>query len=200
METVPTGFDPNALARLAYKRIGRRGLRDGLEAEELVAVGRAAIIASGARDAPLAVKVARNAMFDAIRKEVVRWRGRATVRAGHAFSCDGEEPSAGDMWDSTVHHGQHLQPAAEHYDLWEAMRALPEREYRVVSLHFWGGITMAAIGVELGVSERHAGRILESAKKNLKAVCQKRTPQTLTNVRGEETRRAVLSGRTEDAQ
>lgn len=196
METTKTGFDPTALSRLAYKRIGRRGLRVGLEAEELVSTGRAAIIAARVTDAPLAVKVAQNAMFDSIRKTIVRERGRVRVRHGDSYCCEGEQPSVGDMWDSTVHHGQHLRPAAEHYDVWEAMKALPPRQYRAIVLTFWNGMSDEGVAIEMGISSQAVDSLLRKAKINLKQGVGMRTVQTLTHVRGEESRRAVLSSRT----
>lgn len=68
------------------------------------------------------------------------------------------------------------------------MRALTPRQYLAVTLTFWGGMTQLQVGVEMGISERAAGRLIERATMEIKNVLggvQKPTSQTLTHVRGE---------------
>ncbi len=186
MGTALTGFDPTTLSRLAYKRIGRRGLRWCLEAEDLVSVGATAILAAGTPNPALAVRVARNAMFDVIRREARRVKGRVEVRTGESYCCDGESPSVGDMWDSTVHHGQHLQPEAKNHDLWEAMKSLPARQYQAITLTYWAGMSDEAVAVEMGISSQAVDALLKKAQRNIAAGVGIAIPHTLTHVRGKE--------------
>jgi RNA polymerase sigma-B factor len=157
-------------------------IRRTLNVKDLLQIGQVAILESGTQSEGMAVTVARRAMGMAIRREVIRQRGAVEVRAGHEFTCAGEEPSSGDMWDSTIHGGEHLQPVREHFDLWRALNSLTPQEYRAVSLTFWGGMSQAEIGDDLGVSQRHVSRLLGCALKKLKEICLNRQTQAITNM------------------
>jgi RNA polymerase sigma factor (sigma-70 family) len=190
-------LDYVAVCKRAIGTLQRRGVCEWLERDELIAEGCLALSMRKPDTEALAVKIARDAMIDTIRKTERRDRGRVEVRAGYgAESAD--EVSEGDEWDATVYGKQNLQPANTHPDLWEAMKALPAREYQVITLTFWGGKTQAEIAVELGVDQATVSRTLESAKKSLGA-CINGDSRTVTSMRGKETLRTVLSGGTEEA-
>ena len=113
----------NAVCQKAIGGIRRKGISEvlgrTLGITDLLQVGRLAVLKHGATEDGLAVTVAKRAMVRALERESVRQRGAVEVRAGHEFTCAGEEPSWGDMWDATVYQGEHLRPVQEHYDLWK---------------------------------------------------------------------------------
>jgi len=181
-----TRMNHMALCRQALAPLRRKGVCQWVEADELLSAGCVAILEAEVTDEALAVVIARRAMCKVIDKNRVRQAGRVEVREGHAFSCGGEEPSVGDMWDATIHGGQHLQPVRAHVDLWEGMRCLTPQQYRVVMLAFWGGKTQVEIAAEIGIGQQHVSRILASAQNILRDVCVNRKPQRMTNMRGKE--------------
>jgi DNA-directed RNA polymerase specialized sigma24 family protein len=99
----------------------------------------------------------------------------------------GAEVFDGDAWDDTIYEKQHIQPINARPDLWEAMKALPEREYRAVMLFYWGNMTQAQIAAEIGVDQKTISRDLESAKKLIRE-CLNGNPHTTTSMRGKEIR------------
>ncbi len=82
--------------------------------------------------------------------------------------------------------GGKVCPERTHPDLWEAMKALPARQYQAITLVYWGGKTLAEIGVEMGMSLQRVGQIIQEAKKNIHSALENRIPHTLTHVRGKE--------------
>lgn len=191
-------MDHMALCKQALGTLRRRGVCQWIEAEELLSVGCVAILEAGATDEALAVTIARRAMIDAVRRHEVRERGRVVIREGCA-GPDGDDITDGDQFDAAVHGGQNLRPENVHPELWEAMCALPPRDFRAVSLFFWGGKTQAEIAIEMGVSQRTVSTILEGAKNILKSLLNN-SADAMTTTRGNGTRRTVLSGGTEAAQ
>jgi len=187
-----------AICKRAIGTLQRRGVCEWIEREELIAEGCLALSTRKPDTAALAVKIARDAMIDAVRKSERQERGRVEVRAG--FGADSaDEVSDGDQWDATVHGKQNLQPLNTHPDLWEAMKALPARQYQAITLLFWGQKTLADIASEMGVSFQRVSQIIQDAKRNIHSALENSKPHTVTNVRGKETLRAVLSGRTDVA-
>lgn len=181
------------ICKRAIGTLQRRGVCEWVEREELIAEGCLALSMRKPETEALAVKIARDAMIDTIRKTERRDRGRVEVRAG----VDGtDEVSEGDQWDAAVYGKQKLQPLNTHPDLWDAMKALPAREYRVLTLVYWGGKTLAEIGIEMGVSQPRVSQLIANAKRNIKSALINRDPHTVTKVRGNEAPRAVLSGAT----
>ena len=154
----------DAVCQKAVGSFRRRGLSSRIRRvvgiEDLLSIGRIAVLENGTQDEGLAVTVAHAAMADAIKAEKIRQRGAVEIREGHTFTGAGEEPSVGDMWDAIVYGHQHIQPAARYYDLWEELRALSPREYRVIALTFWSGMTLHQVAAELGVSHMTVSRIL----------------------------------------
>jgi RNA polymerase sigma factor (sigma-70 family) len=201
METTAMGPVCLDYLKICQKAIGtlqRRGVCEWLERDELIAEGCLALSMRKPDTEALAVKIARDAMIDTIRKAECRDRGRVEVRVSYgAESAD--EGSEGDEWDATVYGKQNLQPANTHPDLWEAMKALPARQYQAITLVFWGGKTLADVAGEMGVSFQRVAQIVQEAKKNIHAALENSNPHTVTNVRGKETLRTVLSGGTEEA-
>ena len=186
METVTAGvcLDYMAISRRAIGTLQRRGVCEWLEREELIAEGCLALSTVRPDSEALAVIVARRAMIDAVRKNERRERGRVEVRGS---GTDGaEEASDGDQWDATVYGKQKLQPANTHPDLWEAMKALPAREYQAITLIYWGGKTQADVAVEMGVSRPRVAQIIASAEKKIQNALTNCTPHTITQVRGKE--------------
>jgi len=172
-----------AICKRAIGTLQRRGVCEWIEREELIAEGCLALSTRKPDTTALAVKIARDAMIDAVRKNERRNRGRVEVRAGHGAEVNGDEVPEGDQWDATVYGKQKLQPLNTHPDLWEAMKALPARQYQAITLAYWGGETQAEIAVELGVDQATVSRTLEAAKKSLHA-CINGNPHTVTNTRG----------------
>jgi RNA polymerase sigma factor (sigma-70 family) len=199
METTATGqvcLNYMAICKRAIGPLQRRGVCEWVERDELIAEGCLALSMTKPETEALAVKIARDAMIDTIRKTERRDRGRVEVRA----TAEGSDEALDvDALDAAVYGKQKLQPANTHPDLWEAMKALPPREYQAITLVYWGGKMLSEIGTEMGVSQPRVSQIIASAKKHLEAALINRNPHTVTNVRGKEAPRTVLSGGTERA-
>jgi RNA polymerase sigma factor (sigma-70 family) len=192
----PVCLDYVAICKRAIGTLQRRGVCEWVEREELIAEGCLALSAAVPDTEALAVTIARRAMIDTIRRTERRERGRVEVRASCSDCAD--EASDGDRWDATVHGKQGLQPVNTHPDLWEAMKALPAREYQAVTLFYWGGKTQAQIADAMGVDQATVSRTMASANKFLYS-CINGNSHTITNMRGKEAPRTVLSGGTEGA-
>jgi RNA polymerase sigma factor (sigma-70 family) len=182
---------------VSHKALGslrRRAVTEYIEAEELLSVGVLALVEAAPTDEALAVVIARRAMIDAVRRNERRERGRVWP-----VMEDVTEDDDLDALDTLMSSGgRALAPATVHADIWEVMKALPAREYQIVTLHFWGGKSQAAIAIELGVSQMTVSRSLENAK-NLMAECLNGKFHPITNTRGDGTQRTVLSGRKDAA-
>jgi RNA polymerase sigma factor (sigma-70 family) len=166
-----------AICKKASRALARQGV---CERDELMAEGCLALSMRKPDTEGLAVKIARDAMIDLLRKSERRNRGRVEVRSGHYAEVNGWDVSDGDQWDATVYGKQKIQPVHTHPDLWEAMKALPEREYRAVTLFYWGGMTQEEIAVEIGIDQQSVSRILKSALKILHT-CVNGDSRTVTN-------------------
>lgn len=153
----------------ALGRLRRLGVLRYVEEDELISVAAMALIERGPMSEALSVTVARRAMIALIRRNEVRQRGRVYASGGHEAEVSGAVISEADQWDAMIYGKQHIQPG-HRIDLWEAMGALPAREYRVLVLSFWGGCTQGEIGADLGISQQMVCKILERAKKNLASV------------------------------
>jgi RNA polymerase sigma factor (sigma-70 family) len=81
-------------------------------------------------------------------------------RAQHHFGDRGEMPEDCDQQSDSG-----CRP-----DIYEALKALPPREYRVVMLFYWGGKSQSEIAGELSVSQPRVAQILAAAQKNLRTV------------------------------
>ena len=182
-------MDYLAISKQALGGLQAQGVCRYVEAEELVSRGVLAILEARATEEPLAVVIARNRMCDAIDSNEVRTRGRVPVREGHALACDGEEPSVGDMWDETIHHGQNLQPEAPQVDLLDSLSALPPRQYRAVVLTYWGGMSYAEVGKSMGIKPRTVKYLLTEAKKNIANTLPFSKSQPMTSIEGKEAKR-----------
>jgi len=120
-----------------------------------------------------AYREVRTAVLMELRRLRVRFRGRA------------EMPEHVD-----------LQPEAAHrLELYDALAALPPRQYQAVMLTYWGGnrsiecatgddtpsgMTLEQVGEEMGVSFGRVAQILRAAQKNLREALQNSVPQTRT--------------------
>jgi RNA polymerase sigma factor (sigma-70 family) len=173
------------ICKRAIGTLRRRGVCEWVERDELVAEGCLALCKSRPDAEALAVIIARRAMIDTIRKSERRNRGRVEVRDDRVDVENVDEVSEGDRWDATIYGKQNLRPVNTHPDIWEAMKALPEREYRAVTLSFWGGKTLLEIADELGVSFQRVAQIIEAAKKNMRLALENCGPHAITKV-GEE--------------
>ena len=191
----PVRLDYLALCKRAIGTLQRRGVCGWVDREELIADGCLALATRNPTTEALAVKVARDAMIDTIRKTDRRERGRVETRTNPEGS---DEALDGDELDVAVYGKQNLQPVNSHPDLWDAMKALPAREYQAITLVYWGRKTQAEVATEMGVDQATVSRILASANKSLQA-CITGKPHTVTSMRGNEVPRAVLSGGTEAA-
>ena len=201
METTATATEQVCLNYMAIceRAIGtlqRRGVCEWVERDELISEGCLALSMAKPDAEALAVTIARRAMIDAIRKNERRERGRVEVRATAEGS---DEPLDGDELDAAVYGKQKLQPANSHPDLWEAMKSLPARQYQAITLTYWAGMSDEAVAVEMGISSQAVDALLKKAQRNIAAGVGIAIPHTITNVRGKETLRTVLSGGTEEA-
>lgn len=195
--TEVTCLDYTRVCRKAIGTLQRRGVCGWIERDELIGEGCLALSITDPSTEALAVTIARRAMVDAVRKNERRERGRVEVRGGCEVAGEGYTETPGDEWDVTVYGKDHLQPLNTHLNLWEAMKALPAREYQAVTLSFWGGKTLSDIAGEMGLSFQRVSQIIQSAKRNLRGALENFDPQTINRMRGKETQGAVLSGRME---
>jgi len=188
-------LDYEAICRQAAGTLARRGVFRWIERDEVMSVGYLAVATLLADPRPgvtasgyeaLAVIVARRAMIDAIRANEVRQRGREDIAAR-----DDDSPS-GDAWDDLIYSRVKFAPTRE-TDVWEAIKALPAHQYRVVFLTYWGGFTQAEIGAQLGIGQQHVARVLQAAKNNLREMCVNRKSQTMTLVEGQFNKIAQFS-------
>lgn len=168
----------------ALGKLRRQGVLAYVEQDELISAAAIALMEAGPVAEGLAVTTARRAMIDVIRRNEVRQRGREYASAGHVAETRGWVVPEADQWDSLIYREQNIQPDYC-LDLWEAMVALPAREFRVISLSFWAGRTQEEIADELGVSRRTVIRIFESAKKNLASCVTNRDSRAITTMEGD---------------
>jgi len=96
------------------------------------------------------------------------------LEAGKAYSArslsgplDGEDAAEGELID--LLHDQELgYEAAENRELLSSgMRALDERERRIVHLRFVDGLTQSQIAIEVGISQMHVSRLIRRAIQTL---------------------------------
>jgi RNA polymerase sigma factor (sigma-70 family) len=164
-------LDYVAICNQAIGTLGRRGVFRYVERDELMSIGCLALVTQEIREEALAVTVARRAMIGAIRRNEVRQRGRVVVNTDFRLGSPGRQRlSVGDQWDRVIYARKTLSPVARDIDLWEAIKALPPRQYRVVVMHFWGNVTQAEIAEEIGISQQAVAKILAAAKRSLRQV------------------------------
>ena len=175
-KTENTELDYLGICKRAVGTLARRGVCEFIERDELVSIGCLALVTAGVTEKALGVTVARRAMIDAIRGNEVRQRGRRDVS-----SRDNESP-AGDAWDALVYSSVNIAPARS-LDVWEAMKALPALQFRVIMLYFWGGESQCSIAETLGVDQTTVSRLIIAAKKNLRG-CINSGVQSITTVEG----------------
>src|ERR1035441_3534715 len=60
--------------------------------------------------------------------------------------------------------------APDHADLWEAIKALPPRQYRAIHLHFWEGLEYSEVATEMGCTEKAAQNLGCRALVNLQKI------------------------------
>ena len=169
---------------ICQKAIGtlqRRGVCSWIDRDDLMSEGYVALSANNPDTEALAVTIVRRAMIDAIRKNERRERGRVEVRG---CGEDADEMSDGDQWDATVHGRENLQPMNVQADLSESLKALPGRQYQALALAFFGGMTVAETGAEMGISGTAARSLIEKAKKNIRRGVAISEPHTITKVGG----------------
>lgn len=190
METTATGqvcLNYMAICKRAIGTLQRRGICEWVERDELISEGCLALSMRNPADEALAVKIARDAMIDTIRKAERRERGRVEVRGAV------EDAPEGDRWDTTVYGNLNLRPVNTHPDLWDALKTLPARQHQAVTLAYWGGMSETQIGIEMRVSRVAAHALLKKAEINLRTGVSKSDSHTVTKMRGKEAPRAALS-------
>ncbi|MGD0497508.1 MAG: sigma-70 family RNA polymerase sigma factor [Bryobacteraceae bacterium] len=161
-----------AICKRAVGPLGRTGVFRWIERDELMSVGYLALAALAiVPEEALAVIVARRAMIGAIRKNERRNRGRVDDPLELLMSSGGHR----------------ICPERAHLDLWEAMKALPARQYRAVMLTYWGGLSEAAVAVEMGISQPAVHYLLKKAQTNIRAGVIISDPQAITTMRGTDT-------------
>jgi RNA polymerase sigma factor (sigma-70 family) len=188
------------LSLRAVNRLRRTGVGNYMDWRDLQSIGALAIVESGESDEALCVWIARCAVLNALDANTVRERDRTPVNKGKVFDVRGEDVSEWEMWDFTVYGKGKLRPEESATDVWEILNVLSGREYSVVAMHFWDGLGQEKIAESLAVDQSTVSRVMASAKRKIREECIKRQSQLINDMRGEETRRAVLSGRTEDAR
>jgi len=175
--------DHLSIIRRVVDREMARGVMPWVDRSDLEDVAQMALVeAAGKFDgccpfAAFAYKSVRGAVLDELKALSVRNRGRDDVRAATGVG----EVSEGDRWDATVYGRQNLCPVSDAPNLWEAMKALPPRQYRAVMLTYWGGnrstkcdapagMTQDQVAGEMGISQQAVAKILASAKRTLREV------------------------------
>jgi len=115
------------------------------------------------------------------------------VREGRASETDGEELNDADQWDLTIHGKQNPLPEKTHPDLWEAMKALPARQYQAITLTYWGGMTDEAVASEMGISSQAVDALLKKAKTNLAEGVGIAVARGITNIERRNGRKGLKS-------
>ena len=96
------------------------------------------------------------------------------LRAGSARRPASTDAPLGEGGERLVDGLSYLDGALANVDvrneLREALRLLPARSVRIVSMRFFGGMTQTQIAAELGISQMHVSRLLSRALTTLRTV------------------------------
>ena len=84
-------------------------------------------------------------------------------------SLDAVGPDDGDPWRLQPHVDPGFATVEERSWLVPALRALPERERRILKLRFFDGLAQSAIAQQVGVSQMHVSRLLARSLRALRA-------------------------------
>jgi RNA polymerase sigma factor (sigma-70 family) len=185
-ETTGEVCDCVPIVASVVKRLKAKGLSWWADAEDLKSIGLLAVLEARPTDGALIRQVAHAAMVDAIRKEAVRQRGRVDVESEQ----DDGENYAADGWDARLVDRKHyrLEDVDRLAPVWEAMKALPPRWYRVMILRFWEGLTNEEVAQECGTSVKAVNHVVTRALAELRAAlsAERAFPgaQTITLVEG----------------
>ncbi|HEY1641723.1 MAG TPA: SigB/SigF/SigG family RNA polymerase sigma factor [Streptosporangiaceae bacterium] len=89
-------------------------------------------------------------------------------QAGQAFQASsldaplpGEDPAS--LGDFLGAEDQLLEQTVDMESVWKHWAELPEREQRLLMMRFYGNMTQAEIGAELGISQMHVSRLMRRA-------------------------------------
>lgn len=160
-------LDYEKICKRAIAPLRKKGSPFWAEREEMISIGYVAIAkklakTGGVLSEALAIKVARDAMRDAYRKEELRREDREYVQP-----LEGEsDTDALDRRDSR----QKRAPEGAGIDVWAAARTLPDQQFQVIQKYFYGKATQAEIAEEMGISQQAVGKILKKAKNSLRDV------------------------------
>ncbi len=93
--------------------------------------------------------------------------GRAYASRSLTSAVEGDERAEGELID-LLHSDESGYEAAENRQLLAAgLRALDERERRIVQLRFVEGLTQSQIAIEVGISQMHVSRLIRRALEKL---------------------------------
>lgn len=180
-------MDYLAICEQAVGTLGRRGVYRWIERDELISEGCLALSTRNPGTEALAVKVARDAMIDAIRRNEVRQRGRQYPNARDSRDGGDDEqggsPSPEDALERLVYAGFIPRPDRDG-DLWDQINALPERQREAVFLTYWGGLSDTEAAVRLGVSRQSVDALLKRAQKKLREDVAMGKTRTVNKVEG----------------
>jgi RNA polymerase sigma-B factor len=86
-------------------------------------------------------------------------------QAFEASSLDAPLPgeASGSLADFLGAEDQLLEQAVDMESVWTHCAELPDREQRLLVMRYYGNMTQAEIGAELGISQMHVSRLLRRA-------------------------------------
>lgn len=93
--------------------------------------------------------------------------GRAYASRSLTSSTDSDEGSEGELIDTLETEERGYEAAENRQLLASGLRALSERERRIVHLRFVDGLTQSQIAVEVGISQMHVSRLIRRALEKL---------------------------------
>lgn len=161
-------MSPEDAARLVRRLAGRLRSRSRLDADDLHGEGLLALTRAGFPDGGLAHKIADGAMHDALRRERTQQQGRVDPAEIDNVTSEG---------------------TAGNYRLWEAVKALPPKQYQAISLHYWAGHTAEEVAAIMEISPAGAKRCIERALDSMRELLgssgRNTPPNTAIQVEGE---------------
>jgi RNA polymerase sigma-B factor len=93
--------------------------------------------------------------------------GRAYASRSLTRASDADEGAGGELIDLIDDEEQGYEAAENRHLLASGLRALDERERRIIQLRFVEGLTQSQIAVEIGISQMHVSRLIRRALEKL---------------------------------
>ena len=86
--------------------------------------------------------------------------------------AEGDEDHGGSLMDYLGEEDSELARLEDRHTLEGALRTLPERQYEILRLRYYEGLSQAEIARQLGISQMHVSRIQRDALKRLKELIE----------------------------